>query len=235
MKEKIRQIIKKVRNRIFFTIVHFYDMRICGRSLSEYIPSVFRDDKNGVGSTGSQSTHYPILKKIFRDVEIKESDVFLDVGCGMGRVLAFCIKEKYPCSINGVEINEVPGKIAEEWSRKYNNVHVTIGDAFQLDYDQHNVLFLGRPFLPKTFEQFLNLFESQVTHPITFIYWVDQQSGYLLNGRKGWTRKTKGIIDKMYGLKVHDTPQGYSIWEYEPQNETEKKIYVREKHERVTM
>ncbi len=220
MKEKIRQFIRKVRTRFFFTINHYYDMRICGRSLSEYIPSVFRDDINGVGSTGSQSTYYPILKKIFRNVVIRESDVFLDVGCGMGRVLAFCIREKYPCSINGIEINEVPGKIAEEWSGKYDNVHVTIGDAFEIDYDQYTVLFLGRPFLPKTFEQFLGVFESQVTHPITFIYWVDQQSGHMLKNREGWTMKKREIVKRILGVKLPGGPQGYSIWEYIPQKET---------------
>lgn len=216
MKKILSSILKKIRVRIFYTIDYYYDMQICGQSLSESIPSVFRDDKNGIGFTSSQSTYYSILKKIFRNVEIKESDVFLDVGCGKGRVLAYCIMEKYPCSINGVEINEVPGKIAEEWSRKYDNVHVTIGDAFELDYDQYTVLFLGRPFLPKTFEQFLSAFESQMTHPVTFIYWVDQQSGHLLNNREGWTMMKREIVRKIFGVKLPSGPQGYSIWEYIP-------------------
>lgn len=220
MKKILSTILKKIRVRIFYTIDYYYDMQICGQSLSESIPSVFRDDKNGIGFTSSQSTYYSILKKIFRNVEIKESDVFLDVGCGKGRVLAYCIKEKYPCSINGVEINEVPGKIAEEWSRKYDNVHVMIGDAFELDYDKYTVLFLGRPFLPKTFEQFLGVFESQVTHPVTFIYWVDQQSGHLLKNRAGWTMKKREIVKRILGVKLPSGPQGYSIWEYIPQKET---------------
>lgn len=220
MKDKIQWLIKKVRGRFFYTIDHFYDMHICGRSLSEYIPSVFRDDKNEIGMTGSQSTNYLILKKIFRNVEIKESDAFLDVGCGMGRVLAFCVKEKYPCSLNGIEINEVPGKIAQEWSGKYDNIHVMIGDAFQLDYDQYDVFFLNRPFLPKTFAQFIDVFESRVSHPITFIYWVDQQSGYLLKNRKGWTMKKREIVRKVWGVKLPGGPQGYSIWEYIPLKET---------------
>ena len=175
--KKIKQynnlIVKKIRTRFFYTIDHFHDMRICGRSLSQYIPSLFRDDEKGVGMTGSQSTYYPILKKIFKHVHILEKDAFLDVGCGMGRVLAFCVKEKYPCSVNGIEINEIPGKIVEAWSAKYENVHVIIGDAFKIDYNQYTVLFLHRPFLPKTFFEFIGILESQLTHPITFIYWVD--------------------------------------------------------------
>ena len=37
------------------------DLRICGQSLVKYVPSVYRDDANGVGMTGSQSTSYIIL------------------------------------------------------------------------------------------------------------------------------------------------------------------------------
>ncbi len=216
MDRRISAFIRRIRERFFFTINHFYDMRICGQSLSEYIPSLYRDDENGVGMTGSQSTYYPILKKIFSNVVITEKDSFLDVGCGMGRVLAFCVREKYPCLINGIEINEVPGKIAQSWSKKYDNVHVTIGDAFKIDYNQYTVLFLGRPFLPVTFSEFIQYLESQLTHPIKFIYWVDQQSGHLLMNRAGWTLKRREKIKRIYGVKLPGNSQWYSIWEYDP-------------------
>ena len=219
MANKMNAFIRRVRERFFFTIDHFYDMRICGQSLSEYIPSLYRDDKNGIGMTGSQSTHYPILKKIFSHVNITDQDAFLDVGCGMGRVLAFCVREKYPCSINGIEINEVPGKIAQTWSEKYDNVCVTIGDAFKIDYNPYTVLFLCRPFLPNTFAEYIQYLESQLTHPIQFIYWVDQQSGYYLLDRPGWTLKRREIIKRIYGIKLPNGSQGYSIWEYIPQRQ----------------
>ena len=216
--KKTREILKAVGNRFLRAVDHVYDMRICRQDLSEYIPSLFRDDKKGVGMTGTQATHYLILKKIFAEVEIKETDSFLDVGCGMGRVLAYCVKEKFPCLINGVEINEVPGKIAASWSGRYKNVYVTIGDAFQLDFNEYTVLFLGRPFLPKTFVEFITLIESQLIHPITFIYWVDQQSGHYLLHRTGWTMRKRDVIREMYGFPLQMGPQGYSIWKYVPQD-----------------
>ena len=214
MKNLMKTFFKKVRGRILYTIDHFYDMRICGKDLSVYIPSLYRDDKNGVGMTGSQSTHYPVLKTIFSHVNITDEDVFLDVGCSVGRVLAYCVKERFPCSINGIEINEVPGKIAESWTQKYDNVHVMIGDAFDINYDQYTILFLGRPFLPKTFAEFIDILEKQLTHPITFIYWVDQQSGHYLKGRKGGEMKIREKIEKIHGIKTPGVPQWYSIWEY---------------------
>ena len=66
------ELINRVINHLFYRIDLYDDMRICGQSLSEYIPSLYRDDTNGIGMTGSESTRYRVLKKIFSDVEIKE-------------------------------------------------------------------------------------------------------------------------------------------------------------------
>ena len=101
-------------------------------------------------------------------------------------------------------------------SEKYKNVHVMNGDAFKLDYNQYTILYLNRPFLPKTFAEFISLIESQLTHPILFIYYVDQQSGHQLYNRAGWTMKKRSIIRRIYGIPVPAGPQGYSIWEYTP-------------------
>lgn len=194
------------------------DLGICHMRLGKYVPSVFRDDKNGVGSTGSQSTHYLILDKIFSRVELTENDSFIDIGCGKGRVIAYLIRRKAPCKISGVEINEVSGKVACEWSKRYENVNVIIGNAFDIDFNGYNVFFLGRPFLPKTFTEFIEKMEGQLTHPVTFIYWVDQQSGYLLKDRKGWTMLHRGRIHRIKGLYTCSFPQGCSVWTYDPDN-----------------
>ena len=89
----MKKLICRIDNAIsshFWKIADSYtDRRICGRSLVKYVPSIFRDDKNGYGGTGSQSTHYALLRRVFSSVELKPNDVFLDVGCGKGRVLAF--------------------------------------------------------------------------------------------------------------------------------------------------
>lgn len=193
------------------------DLKVCGRSLVKYVPSVYRDDQNEVGSTGSQSTHYAVLKRVFSHVNLTDSDVFLDVGCGKGRVLAFLLKQKCPCPLYGIELNEISGSVAIEWSKqKYEQVHVSIGDAFQLDYNQYTVLFLGRPFLPKTFLTFVEQLEKTLTHPVTVIYWVDQQSGHLLNNRVGWEMQIRETINRIHGVKIAKKPQSYSIWTYSP-------------------
>ena len=218
MKHNVKRIWNALNRRILNVADYLNDRRICGQSLVKYVPSVFRDDPNGVGMTGSQSTHYIILNRIFSHIHLDESDCFLDVGCGKGRVLAFLLKQHCPCELYGIEINEISGSVAQEWTQRYSQVHVSIGDVFQLDYNQYTVLFLGRPFLPKTFLSFIERLESTLTHPLTVIYWVDQQSGHLLKNRAGWKIQMREKLEKIHGIKIANTPQSYSIWVYNPPN-----------------
>lgn len=192
------------------------DRRICGRSLVKYEPSIDRDDAAGVGGTGSSATHYLILERIFSHVTLTPEDVFLDVGCGKGRVLAFLLKERAPCRLCGVEHSEVSVRTAQAWTRRYPQVTVIPGDALQLDYDPYTVLFLNRPFLPVTFLGFVERLEATVTHPVTLLYWVDQQSGRLLKDRPGWTLCFREKLEKIRGLRIAYSPQGSSVWTFDP-------------------
>ncbi len=218
MNKLIRRIDNAVCSRVLNMADSCVDQRICGQSLVKYVPSIFRDDKNGIGGTGSQSTHYALLKRVFSHVELKPTDTFLDVGCGKGRVLAFLVREKCPCPVYGIEYNEEVGKIAAEWTKKYEQVHVIIGDAFQLDYNRFTVLSLARSFLPKTFLAFVERLEKTLTHPITLIYWYDQESGHLLKKRPGWTMTMREKITRIHGIRIAPWPQGFSIWRFEPKN-----------------
>ena len=148
------------------------------------------------------------------------SSVRVDVGCGKGRVLAYLVMHDYKCSITGIEINETSGKIAEKWTANYPQIKLMIGDAFKLNYNDYTVLFLGRPFLPVTFLEFIELIESQLDHPIQLIYWVDQQSGHLLKDRKGWTLVWREKIERINGFRVAPYPQGCSLWKYTPETDT---------------
>ena len=166
--------------------------------------------------TGSESTHYIVLHRIFSHVSLTEEDSFIDVGCGKGRVLAYLLKKRKPCKLFGIEINEISGKVALEWTEKYDQVKISLGNAFHLDYNPYTVMFMGRPFLPKTFLEFIEKLEKTLTHPITLIYWVDQQSGYYLNKRSGWKMCFREEISTLYGFKIARIPQYYSIWVYDP-------------------
>ena len=217
--EKQNGLRKKAINycvRNFRRLERITDMRICGELLGEYVPSIDRDDKNGIGGTGSESTYYALLRRIFSHLQLSSTDKLMDVGCGKGRVLAFLIKQKYPCEIYGIEHNEEVGKIAARWTQRYEHAHIIFGDALQHDYNPYTVITIGRPFLPKTFEQFIMHLENILTHPITLIVWYDYQNRPFLYNRTGWKMICQGQVSRIHGIMIWQPPHGYSIWSYNP-------------------
>ena len=216
LKRAVRKIDNKISRRLIHTADAYIDRRICGQSLVEYVPSIFRDDENGVGGTGSHASPYCVLECIFSHVTLTASDTLMDVGCGKGRILAFLVKEHCPCQIYGVEHNPEVARLAAQWSERYEQVHIIQGDAFQLDYNPFTVLTLARPFLPKTFLSFVEQLEATLTHPVTLIYYEDQESSYLLRKRSGWRMLFREKVARIRGVKIAPWPQGYSIWVYDP-------------------
>ena len=210
--------IRRVDNAICSKLLNFIDMlkdrHICGQSLVPYVPSIYRDNENGIGGTGTQSSHYIILNRVFSKVKITKDDAYIDVGCGKGRVLAFLIKKKYPCKLYGVEHNEAVGRIAAEWTKHYPQVHIMIGDALTMDYNPFTVIGAARPFLRKTLLVFVEHLENTLTHPITMIYWYGV--GPKLEGRPGWTLEYEDTLNRIWGLKIASCPQTFSIWTYDP-------------------
>lgn len=198
-----------------------WDRKVCKCDLTEYVPSLCRESK---GATGSQQTHYRILDEIFKDLSFSESDSFIDVGCGKGRILAYMLLHKFKGKLTGIELNEEVASIAREWSKPYKNVSIIAGDAFLLDLTKYNIFFWGRPFEKKMFTEFLKKFENEVQKKVTVIYWVSQQSGHFLQNRPGWTRLRGGKLDKLkvwrwlpISFKIAPVPQQYSIWEFDPE------------------
>ena len=189
------------------------DRKICGCSLVKYVPSLYRES---MGATGSHSTCYWTLDKVLKDAAFDSSDAFIDVGCGKGRVLAYMIGKGYSFSLTGVELNADVAAYAQNWAKQYDNVKIISGSAFDLDYNEYTVLYLGRPFEPETFYQFIRKIESELIHPIRLYYCYDQQSGDFLNDREGWTMLNREKIFTSHGLFMFHNPQRYSIWIYTP-------------------
>ena len=214
-KKYIKSRPKVMSRRIAYLYDGMKDLRICGCSLVKYVPSLYRES---MGATGSQSTCYWALDKIFKGEKFSRNDSFIDVGCGKGRVLAYMQNKGYPCSVTGIELNKEVASYAKRWARKYENITVINGNAFELDYNDYTVLFMGRPFETEMFHKFIDQLEVKLRHPIRLFYWCDTQSGDYLENRKGWTRKRREMIQKSHGLYMYMWPQGFSLWEYTPQD-----------------
>lgn len=191
------------------------DKKICGCSLVKYVPSLFRESK---GATGSQSTRYLVLDEIFKEEQFTPNDSFMDIGCGKARVIAYLLKNNFPGKLNGIELNEDVANFAKQWTKKYDNVSIINGDAFEQNFDSYNIFFLARPFETEFFKKFVEKFEQELTHPVKIFYWCDQQSGNFLNYREGWIMHRREWIFNKRGFYVSFFPQRFSIWTYTPPN-----------------
>ncbi len=192
----------------------FCDKKVCGRSLVNTIPTKFKY----LGATNSQPSHWLVLKELFKGSEFTSNDKIIDIGCGQGRVIAFLIKNKFPGEIHGIEIDSDIAKICIDWAKKYNNVSIINGNAFEHDYNQYTILFMGRPLEHPQFIKFIEKLENEINHPITLYHnWSTPTEEYLKN-RKGWCLTKSQTYLKKWGLPLAGTPQKFSIFSYTPQN-----------------
>ena len=205
----VRKFIRISRKAVDFRD-SFTDKRICGVSLTKYVPSIAQ------GSTGSQSSPYYALEAVYKGTDFKTEDSLIDVGCGKGRVFAFLIKKKCTWKLSGVELNKEVAEFTQSWTSKYPQIEVFCDDAFKLDYNEYTIIHMSRPFQPELFYKFIEMLESKLVHPIKLYYWVDQQSGDYLNDRKGWEMHKRDRIFFKKGFFVAMTPQRYSVWTYTP-------------------
>lgn len=207
--------IKKISGLIANIHDVYWDLRICKCSLVKYVPSLYRET---LGATGSQSASYWALDDIFRDFKYNTDDKFIDVGCGKGRILAYLLREKAQCQLTGIELNKEVASYAESWSKRYEQINIISGNAFDLDYNNYTILFLARPFETAFFQKYLEKIEGELKHPVRFFYLCDTQSGHLLKDRPGWTKVRSAWYWKKYGLYLTSCPQRWSEWIFEPQS-----------------
>ncbi len=196
-----------------------HDQKLVGMTLGDYVPSQHRKD---MGATGSESTPYYALRKMLGKEAFGENEIFADIGCGKGRVLAYMAAEHgFKGKLRGVELNDEVAALASEWAKQFDNVEIIAGDAFAQDLSDITVMYLGRPFETKFFKTFIDKLESEIKHPLTVYYWVDQQSGKYLNDRPGWKMEKRIVIYYHMGLPLVFWPQGFSKWSYTPNTEKE--------------
>lgn len=189
------------------------DSKICGKSLVKYVPSV---DTEGLQATGSESARYFSLDKVFKDMEFNKDDKFIDVGCGKGRILAYMEKIKFPGQLYGIELNPDVAEYAQSWAKRYDNLTIMSGNAFELDYNDYNIIMLCRPFLEEMYVTFLEKMEKDIKHPVTVILYVDNYMAKYVKNKPQWTMHKQEVVFTKGPIVYCEWPQRYSIWTYDP-------------------
>ena len=142
-------------------------------------------------------TKYPELQIMVDYLKLNKDDVFIDFGCGKGRVVFLVAMQKLK-KVVGVEFNQTLIDIAKKNLKnlKLNNTPIELfqGDAVNFDVKDGTVFYMFNPFGLKTFAKVLdNIKKSMSSNPriIRLLYrnsiyrslldetdWLEQQ-GYI--------------------------------------------------------
>lgn len=185
------------------------DRAICGMSLETFAPAL-----DG-GAVDTISAPYGTLERVLGPEEFAASDRLLDVGCGMGRPLAYLAGRGFPGELFGIELNGEVAREASRWAERYPNVRIMAGDAFGLDLSRFNRLFMWYPMVPEVLARFVGKLEREAREPVT-VYYVGNIGGGVFEGRPGWSVRRQGSVYRVHGIPQHANPTRYYVLEYAP-------------------
>jgi cyclopropane fatty-acyl-phospholipid synthase-like methyltransferase len=101
---------------------------------------------------------YPAIRRVLRGLALRPTDVFVDIGCGKGRVL--CCAARHPVDhVVGVDISADLCAAAEANARRLRGRRspITVHNvpAHEFDYSRGTVFFLFNPFGAATLDHVL--------------------------------------------------------------------------------
>ncbi|MGE5404429.1 MAG: methyltransferase domain-containing protein [Candidatus Saccharibacteria bacterium] len=190
--------------RLYNTII---DYIYIGESLVEIVHS---EELKASGANQTQSAEYLALIHAFGKIEMSESDVVVDVGCGRGRAIIWLLKNRKVAKIYGVELND---KVAQQTAKrfaKYNNVDIINGDALESIPQEATVFYLYNPFVGSIVLRYKEKLEElfYTKKSITIVYHNPIYLKVFLNDPK-WTiefyRYEPEFIRKLLRFRQQDT------------------------------
>lgn len=192
------------------------DIEICGLSMAD---SEAAPQQEGVHAP--DPTPYFVSEELFQNYTFTSSSHLLDVGCGMGRVLAYFKRAKFPGRATGVELDPTLAFKAGSWLQREPNLVVVRKNALELALGDYSDFCLFNPFDSAVLVRFLDSLEVEARRPITLIHMSDNGETYFYQGRSGWTLEKGGEFQYYQSetgakIKVFDCPQHYSVWKYDP-------------------
>ena len=162
---KLKKLIRPVYVNGTFYIVKIidkiHDIRLIGFDLTN------KREVEVEGAINYMPSRYWALDKIFKDAVFTPEDRFVDIGCGMGRVLAYLLEKNFPGHITGIEKDPYVADIARKWMEKYKDRQVELieGNALEQQYDGYNIIYVFRPFSEEYFERLVFRLEAQLSTP----------------------------------------------------------------------
>jgi SAM-dependent methyltransferase len=153
-----------------------------------------------------QSTAYSGVNRVLRHLSLQPSDVFVDIGCGKGRVV--CCAAQYPCKrVVGVEyLAEVCREAqanAERMRGRKAPISIHTGPAEEFDYSEATVLYLCKPFGPTTFDAVLRKVQHETRgHSVRLAFVNPSPDHMAVLAAQGWEQTDYWDVVKGRGFSV---------------------------------
>ena len=173
-----------------------FDLRYGISTLPGDTPHPFYDNTHA-------STTYHQLSQMFRGLTVEPDDVFVDFGCGLGRVV--CVAAQYPfAKVYGVEISSsaaarARSNIERLRSRAAGSIEIVCASAEEFDCRLANTFYFYNPFGEKMMAAMLANIKTAAEHsgrPIKIIYNYPMHKT-LLDG-SGWLSEKKVLIRRAF-------------------------------------
>lgn len=192
------KVLREAKNTCVGSIRHICDFRYrIGRILLEHSyekrfgietsePHIFKD-KVSLYKDEAQyfPTPYNVLEKIIEYLKLRHGDVFIDMGCGKGRV-AFFVGTQRLKKIIGIELRKEISDAAKRNlnSLKINNTPIEIfnADIISFNVAEGTVFFMYNPFGCQTFVRAIDkIKDSLIMNPrkVRIVYYGEIYRGLL--------------------------------------------------------
>ncbi len=172
----------KLRHKLATLKSCLYDKRLGIDASREFrkAPKAAEDNSFYKDMISYQPVFYGRLEKVLAYLKLTEDDVFVDLGCGKGRVLFFMAQQRIK-KVIGVELNSDLFTVAQENLRnlRHRNSQIELLniDAVCFDPVEVTIFFLFNPFGQSTLEKVLsNIKNSLSINPrkIRIVYYSAQ-------------------------------------------------------------
>lgn len=188
------------------------DIRIGGKRLNHMTDTEHAD----TDVFPVQSTSYRILDQMLTEIQVSPADVFVDVGCGWGRLISFLWLNKRRCRYIGVEINERAAAVARERFKSFPNITILTGNILDHIPTDATIFFLSNPFGEALMDAFLDKIEKEVVHPVKLIYLHAVYHDTIRQRTRRWR-----IVRDVMLAPSHHIPVRFCVYQYTPANEIE--------------
>ena len=221
---RVENLMKLIRQRDYKEIWHmslaflpahlykFYairrDKRYGGIAVNGRIPSKYKD----LGANGTQSSDYRCMRKVFRTLPLRPDDVFIDVGCGEGRVLTYLHEKGFRGREIGIELDADVAKTATKRTAVCDNVTVCCGNALEQGelFRDATAVYMFNPFSRSVFQSFIGMLESVCRKPVR-LYYLSSLHVQELENRQRWTCLYSGDVRRPCAR-----PMPFVIYELRP-------------------